>query len=185
LSRPASRPKALLIGGNWTLLFLLCVSCVGGRTPLTDAGAASLVPGGDQSSWDGGLLPSTPGQIRCGSITCGFGDQCCLRDPREGSPASNGCDSRAEGTCHGSQYVRTCDEPADCYPGESCCWELVTAATISSICSSRGTCSNYYFTACGTDDDCRAAGAPPCVAQRCRGDIIQSCGPLPSGYCRP
>jgi hypothetical protein len=141
------------------------------------------MPGGDeQLSWDGGLLPSTPGQIRCGSITCGYGDQCCLRDFREGSPASNGCDSRAKGSCHGTQHIRTCDEPADCYPGEVCCWGFADR-TITSLCHAIASCGTYYFTACGSDDDCRAAGEPTCVAQRCRGDIIQSCGPLPSGSC--
>lgn len=189
----ASCLRPVPIGRILRPLLLLCVACGGGRSPLTDTTAALSTSEGDtQTSWDGGLLASTPDQIRCGSITCGYGDQCCLR--REGSPASNACDSRSKGTCNGTQGTRVCDETADCYPGENCCWNIISTppATIGSGCypSANGSVNpdcigKRQWIACGSDDDCHAAGAPPCFAQRCRGDILQSCGPIPSEFCPP
>lgn len=172
---------------------LLCVACGGARTPLTDAAPVESSSGADTPIYlDGALLPPTPGQIRCGSITCSDGDQCCLRE--KGSPASNGCDSRSKSTCHGTQSARVCDQTADCYTGETCCWFITATppATIGSGCypSTNGSVNpdclgKREWIACGSDDDCLAIGAPPCVAQRCRGDILQSCGPIPSEFCPP
>jgi hypothetical protein len=179
------RPRPLFIGRIFTPLLLVCLAC-GLRTPLTDATATVSTSDGEaQTSWDGGLLPSTPGQIRCGSITCGFGYQCCVR--QEGSPASDGCDDRAKTTCRHDPYSRTCDEAADCYPGERCCWAVQGGPAIVSYCTSAAqpSCAMGDTIACGSDDDCRTAGAPSCVAQRCRGDILQSCGALPPQYCPP
>lgn len=179
--------RPLPIGRIFTPLLLLCVAC-GGRTPLTDATAPVPAPGGnDQASWDGGLLASTPGQVRCGSITCGVGDECCLR--QEGRPASNGC-AQSSDTCHGPRG-RVCDETADCAPGEICCLVVFVSPppTIGSYCApsrdGKVSCDMSDFVACGGDDDCRAVGAPSCVAQRCRADILQSCGLMPSSICPP
>lgn len=180
--------RAPTIDRIFTPLLLLCLACGGGRTPLADAAAAASGSGGDdQASWDGGLLASTPGRVRCGSITCGYGDKCCLRD--EGRPASKGC-TRLDDTCHGPRG-RVCDETADCAPGEICCWGVFTSPppSISSYCvpstDGKVTCDRNDFVACGSDDDCRAVGAPACVAQQCRADILQSCGLMPSSYCPP
>jgi hypothetical protein len=177
------RPRPLSIGRIFVPLLLL--ACSGGRTGLTDATAAvSASDADDQTSsdWDGGLLDSTPGQVRCGPITCAHGDQCCLR--AEGSPASIGCDSRARSTCLGTGYWRTCDETADCLPGEFCGWEWVTTVTLMTACVPMfdGPMGHVM---CGSDDDCRALGVPPCIAQRCRGDVLQTCGLIPSEYCPP
>lgn len=183
------------------LLSLAAAACGGGRTPLlpaspsqtpapsakTDA-SASAVP--DAIPPDG-LLPSTPGLVRCGAITCAKGEQCCLRE--QGSPASNGCDSRSNTGCRGSPDVRTCDETADCNPGELCCFGLWSSppATLGSRCSyspggaTRTACDLYEYIGCSSDDDCLAVSAPPCVAQRCRGDVLQTCGLLPSDWCPP
>jgi hypothetical protein len=188
---PASRLRLIPAGRIWMPLVLLCLSCVGGRTSLADAAAeASTSESNDPSSWDGGLLPSTPGRIRCGSTACGQEEQCCLRE--EGRPASNGCDSRARSTCRGSSYTRKCDESADCSADEHCCWRLALSppSTIASFCiSSRDAADPKRFRcdyfACGSNDDCRAVGAPSCVAQRCRDDILQSCGLMPSAVCTP
>jgi hypothetical protein len=203
LFQPSSRLGPIHIGRIFTPLLLVCLAC-GLRTPLTDATRGGSTSGGhdqtnDQASWDGGLLASTPGQVRCGLLTCGYGGQCCLR--LEGRPASNGCDSPATPSCHGTPmtalpgapysvapYRRECDETADCNPGEICCWTDVAdpPPTIASYCRSateaQGDCD---YIACGSADDCRALGAPSCVAQRCRGDVLQSCGLMPSGYCTP
>ena len=184
-------------------LLLVGLAC-GLRTPLTDAAAGGSTPGArdqtnDQISWDGGLLAATPGQVRCGSLTCGYGGQCCLR--LEGRPAADGCDSPEHPKCHGTPmtalagapysiapYRRECDETADCSPGKICCWIFVASppVTIASYCLSATEASaNCDYVACASDDDCRAVGEPSCVAQRCRGDVLQSCGLMPSGYCTP
>ncbi len=179
----AARLKPLPIGRISAPLLLLCFVCGGGRTGLTDAVVV------DQTLLDSGLLASTPGQVRCGSINCGYGDHCCLRV--EGRPASNGCDSRATATCNAILGTRVCDETADCNPGELCCWTLVTSPppTIGSICvaSNDALAGRYHceYIACGSDDDCRAVGMPLCGAQQCRDDILQSCGLMDSGYCTP
>jgi hypothetical protein len=185
LSGLALGVRRVAIGRILAPLPLFFAAC-GLRTPLLDATPAGATPAtNDQSAWDGGLLPSTPGQIRCGSITCGYGYQCCVRT--FGNPASDGCDDRAKSACRHDEYVRTCDEAADCYPGERCCWLVQGGPAFVSYCTSAAepSCATGDTVACGSDDDCRAAGAPSCVAQRCRGDILQSCGALPSQYCPP
>jgi hypothetical protein len=181
--------RPLPIGRIFTPLLLLCVACGSGRTSLTDTTVAvSTSDGDDQASWNGGPLAATPGQVRCGSITCGVGDKCCLR--QEGRPASNGC-ALLNDTCHGTQDTRVCDETADCAPGEICCLGVFSdpPPTIGSYCvpstDGKASCDRNDFVACGSDDDCRAVGAPSCVAQRCRADILQSCGLMPSSYCPP
>ena len=173
---------------------LSAVACGGGRTPLLSTSPDQPPTTSDitDASASGGLLTSTPGAVRCGSITCAHGDQCCLLE--QGSPASNGCDSRSKNVCHGTQDVRTCDETADCNPGELCCFGLWSSppATLGSRCSlnfagdpPRTACDADEYIGCSSDDDCRAVSALPCVAQRCRGDILQTCGLLPSGWCPP
>ena len=187
---PVSCPRSLALGRVFAPLLLLCVACGAGRTALTDAGVATSASGGDDQAsldWDGGLLPPTPGQVRCGSSTCGEGDVCCLRD--EGRPASNGCDSKAKiRNCHGTDYARTCDETADCDAGMICCLGFATGPppTIVSFCVLLTDARGCDYIACGSDDDCRALGLPSCVAQRCRGDILQSCGQMASdNMCTP
>jgi len=191
------RQAAMLLRRRVEFLIWLWLSsalaCGGGRTSLLPVGLAETPtsPEGTDASASGGLLTSTPGVVRCGSITCTYGEQCCLRE--QGSPASNGCDSRSKTACHGTQDVRTCDETADCNPGELCCFGLWSSppATLGSRCSlhfpgeAPTSCDLDKFIGCGSDDDCRAVSAPPCVAQRCRGDILQTCGLLPSGWCPP
>lgn len=140
--------------------------------------------GGSNPSWDAGLLPpSGPGYVRCGSTTCGPGDQCCLAE--QGDPAANGCDSLSLPTCNGTQDVRDCDEQADCHPDEDCCYDVFTSppATIGSRCGPKGSCD--LAIACGSDADCAQTNARQCVAQRCRGDILETCGELPTEDCPP
>ena len=144
------------------------------------------------SGWDGGVGPSTPGAIRCGNGTCAAGtEECCLRS--DGVPASNGCGSRGNVTCNGTQTVRRCDEAADCNQGELCCLSVFTSppAILGSTCTSASNpdaveeCQADGAVGCGSDADCDALGLPPCVAQLCRGDILQTCGRLPSNLCDP
>lgn len=160
----------------------------GGQT-LPAAGGDGGGGGGSSSgesdpTWDGGLLPpSGPGYVRCGSATCGPGDQCCLA--ADGDPATNGCDSLSLPTCNGTQDVRDCDEQADCNPDEDCCYAVFTSppATIGSRCGPRGSCD--LAIACASSADCAHTDAGACVAQRCRGDILQTCGELPTEVCPP
>lgn len=172
---------------------LLCLSCAlacgGGRTPLRSSAAVdSGSPGNSEAAWDGSLLAPTPGVVRCGPIFCHYGYECCLND--DGSPA--GCDLRSTARCLGKEYPsRVCDETADCHPGELCCvgaptngWRIGAYCEVSGTTSPLTSCAVWgEHTACGSDDDCRALSAPPCVAQRCRGDILQTCGPLPADWC--
>lgn len=182
------RLTGLPIGQILMPCFLFCVACGAGRTPLMDTGVAARGADGDnQPSHDGGLLASTPGRVRCGLITCSYGEQCCLR--QEGRPGSDGC-APLNGTCHGPAR-RVCDETADCAPGEICCWAVLSSPppSIGSYCipsmDGETNCNRNDFVACGSNDECRAVGAPDCVAQQCRADILQSCGLMPSSYCPP
>jgi hypothetical protein len=153
---------------------------------------ASSRDGGLLATWDGGLLSPTPGLAQCGSIVCAEGDQCCVRDGK-GDPASIGCSSRSNASCNGSPWKRTCDETADCGPGELCCWEDASSppSTMVSYCYNPGTglaatvCPPRHVIGCGSERDCDAVGAPTCVAQECRGDVIQTCGYIPSNSCPP
>ena len=181
--------RALAVAG-----LSLSLAC-GGHTALAtgdDGGGEAGVEGGgdggegrvDRPSWDGGLLPpSGPGYVRCGSATCGPGDQCCL--VTEGAPATNGCDSLSLATCNGTQDVRDCDEQADCHPDEDCCYDVFTSppATIGSRCGPKGSCD--LAIACASSADCAESDAGVCVAQRCRGDILETCGELPTAACPP
>ena len=165
------------------------LSC-GGRTPMdVDGGAADLAPAA--ATWDGGVLPSTPGVVRCGTSSCAaHSEECCLQE--HGATASNGCGSRANATCNGTQDTRRCDETADCATGEVCCFSNVFSppVTMGSYCvtvasGQAATCAMYDAVGCGSDADCDALSLPACVAQLCRGDVIQTCGRLPSAACDP
>jgi hypothetical protein len=176
--------EARTLGRLLSSALLLCVGC-GLRTPLTDSASANSTSDSDYGSWDGGLLASTPGQVRCGPLTCGQGQECCLR--KEGRPASDGCSSPGSSGATAC-YWRKCDESGDCAAGEFCYWIVLTSPppTLGSYCVlSPDASAGSGYVACGSDEDCRAVGAPPCVAQRCRGDILQSCGRMPSEKCTP
>jgi len=171
-ARPRSRCPPL-----W--LWLSCaLACGGGRTPMP----AGISGNPEEAAWDGGLLSSGPGVVRCGSTVCAPGEKCCLR--HEDRPASIGCVSLSE-TC--GWGARSCDETADCDFGQLCCvmWLSSPPLTLGSRCHDSLTCYRGDYVACGSNDDCRAIAAPPCVAQRCRGDVLQTCGALPSGSCPP
>jgi hypothetical protein len=103
----------------------------------------------------------------------------------DGDPAANGCGSLSQPTCNGTQDVRACDEQADCHPDEDCCYDVFTSppATIGSRCGPRGSCD--LAVGCASNADCAATDAGACVAQRCRGDILQTCGELPTEVCPP
>ena len=176
---------------------VLCAAC-GGRTPLYtlaggalpgDAGLLATSDTSPSATQNGGLLPPTPGRVRCGAIVCAEGYECCIRYG-EGNPASIGCDWRSNAGC--PMWPRTCDETADCGPGELCCWfgSYSPPPTWASICHNAGpgriaTSCPAGPVGCSNDADCNAVGAPRCVAQRCRGDIIQTCGLLPDPTCGP
>jgi hypothetical protein len=167
-------------------LVLACGGRTGAGVGGDDGGGSSGSSGGGESdpTWDGGLLPpSGPGYVRCGSTTCDPGDQCCLVP--DGDPAANGCGSLSQPTCNGTQDVRACDEQADCHPDEDCCYDVFTSppATIGSRCGPRGSCD--LAVGCASNADCAATDAGACVAQRCRGDILQTCGELPTEVCPP
>ena len=190
-------PRAIALVGVSALVF----ACGGRTTATTDGGTGAsgsmqgASPNGATSadeSWDGGLIGPTPGSVRCGNVDCNAKtDACCLQE--SGNPATNGCASRDDALCNGTQVRRTCDEAADCNPGEVCCMEVVTSppATIGSYCfrpdgsGAPGTCPTSEIVACSSDADCIAANAPPCVAQTCRGNVLQTCGLLPSEWCDP
>ena len=169
-------------------LGVLCAAC-SGSAPMHGNSARD---GGLLARWDGGLLPPTPGLVRCGEIVCADGYQCCVREER-GDPASIGCDRRPSTVCDGSSGRRECDETADCGQDELCCWGVVyrPPATLASYCYSPSTgggatsCPPLDLIGCGSEADCDAVGAPACVAQQCRGDIIQTCGYIPSDSCPP
>jgi hypothetical protein len=176
-----------LTGSLLVAVGVLCAACGGSAM-----NGNSAHDGGLLATWDGGLLPPTPGLVRCGEIVCAEGYECCVREGR-GDPASIGCDARSNATCNGSAGRRKCDETADCGQGELCCWVVVHSppATLASYCYSPGAglaatnCPSLDSAGCGSEADCDAIGAPACVAQQCRGDIIQTCGYIPSESCPP
>jgi hypothetical protein len=185
--------------GLWAsglMLGAMFVAC-GGRTQATtdspDGGSTGPTTSpNDAQTWDGGLLASTPGAIRCGDTTCDPKlDYCCLRSG--GDPITNGCTSRDNIACpDGSQVRRSCDQTSDCGPSELCCTEQVTSPPVSlgSSCQPASQwpdagCGPEAYVTCGSDSDCAAVGEPSCVAQKCRGDIYQTCGLMPSEECDP
>jgi hypothetical protein len=186
---PASPVHGFLMRGDFLLaLGILCAAC-DGSAPLH---ANSASDAGLLATWDGGLLGPTPGLVRCRETVCTEGYQCCVREGR-GDPPSIGCDRRPSAVCNGSSGRRECDETADCGPGELCCWEMAYSPppTMVSYCYSPGAglaatnCPPMHLIGCGSEADCDAVGAPACVAQQCRGDIIQTCGYIPSDSCPP
>jgi hypothetical protein len=176
--------------GSLVLAMGIFYTACGGRTPLDTLAGGTASKDADLPTQEGGLLPPTPRRVRCGATVCAEGYECCLRDD-EGSPAAIGCDWRSNAGC--INWPRTCDETADCGPGELCCWFVSHSSpqTWASFCRNVGpgrtatSCSVTNGIGCSSDADCTAVGAPPCVAQRCRGDIIQTCGPLQDSSCDP
>jgi hypothetical protein len=149
----------------------------------------------------------TPGRIRCGSTTCDAQSQlCCSGMAGSGvggaSPADSGAGGlSASGSGAGGSgigtgfescsptfcpYRRECDEPADCIGTEVCCFHVVASppAVLASSCQQPEMCAfDGYWLGCGSQDDCAAAGAPDCVAQVCKGQTIQTCGPITRTAC--
>src|SRR5262249_30568534 len=72
----------------------------------------------------------------------------------------------------------------DCLPAEECCYDVFTSppATIGSYCAPKGSCG--LAVGCDGDADC-AGSTGPCIAQLCRGDVLQTCGLLPTEACPP
>lgn len=182
------------MGRSIVLCLVVAFAACGGRTADlgTGVGITSSPPPASTtttatSDWDGGLLAATPGEIRCGATTCASRtEQCCLAP--DGDPVTNGCGSRAESKCNGTQLTRHCDETSDCGAGEVCCVSNVESppVTLGSYCmaaASAASCGGAI--ACGSDDDCSALSLPACTAQVCRGDVMQTCGALPSEQCAP
>lgn len=184
--------------GFWTAGLVLGAAFVacGGRTATTtdtQPGLGSSTSSThDAQTWDGGLLASTPGAVRCGDTTCDPKlDYCCLRV--DGDPITNGCTSRLNAACaDGSQVRRSCDQTSDCGPSELCCTESVSGPpqSLGSYCQPESQwpdagCGPDAYVTCGSDSDCTAIGEPSCVAQKCRGDIYQTCGLMPSEQCDP
>jgi hypothetical protein len=195
--KPAKRKKTLTVAlptrwsvhgfstrGNLLLAVgILCTACQGSTTlhghSANDAGLLA--------TWDGGLLPPTPGLVRCGAMVCAEGYRCCVREGR-GDPPSVGCDRPSNLLCNGALLDRTCDETADCASGELCYWETQgVPQALTSYCQDATFLNAWAYSriGCGSESDCDAVGAPACVAQECRGDIIQTCGYLPSDWCPP
>jgi hypothetical protein len=184
--------------GLWSsglLLGAMFVACGGRTVPEPGPGSTTTTTSNstnDAQAWDGGLLASTPGAIRCGDTTCDPKlDYCCLRV--DGDPITNGCSSRDSTACaNGSQVRRSCDQTSDCGPNELCCtgsWSgppqsLGSSCQPASQWPDAGCGPDVYVT-CGSDSDCTAVGESPCVAQKCRGDIYQTCGLMPSEACDP
>jgi len=79
--------------------------------------------------------------------------------------------------------VRACDKQADCHSNEDCCYAVHTSppATVGATCQPKGMCE--LAIACASDADCAGSDAGACFAQRCRGDILQTCGQLPTEAC--
>lgn len=155
----------------------------GGGSGSSSGGRAGSSSGVSNPTWDGGLLPPTqPGHVRCGATVCSPGNECCLAE--QGNPASNGCDSRSLPTCNGTQSVRDCDKQADCHPNEDCCISEFTSppATLGSLCGPKGSCE---YVGCASNADCADTDAGGCIAQRCRGDILQTCGLIATEECPP
>jgi hypothetical protein len=183
--------------GGLPWLWLACtLACGAGRTRLSAQSGTARDPsaaggsGNPLAGWDGGLLPSTPGVVRCGPAVCAPGEICCVHD--EGSPEAIGCDPDGPDSCWGRDHVdvRVCDESADCAAGEVCCYSVWSAppATLGGLCEkSLANChlDGGDYLACGSEDDCRAVGTRSCVAQICRGEVLQTCGRLPSEWCPP
>jgi hypothetical protein len=178
-------------------------TATGGSAGVSDAGAGA---GGEPTRPN---LPQepTPGNIRCGSQMCDAQSQLCCSGMAGsgvggggvggsgmagsgvaglgtgGSSIGTGFESCSTAIC---PYRRECDEPADCVGTEVCCFHVVASppSVLASSCEQPEQCAfDGYWLGCGSHEDCDAAGAPDCVAQNCKGETIQTCGPISRTAC--
>jgi hypothetical protein len=101
-----------------------------------------------------------------------------------GGGAGGGPDACSTSFC---AYRRECDETSDCVGSDVCCVSLFFSPPprLGNVCTPRSQCvlSADEWIACGTQADCEAANAPPCVAQACGGTTLQTCGPIRRSLC--
>ncbi len=170
-------------------------------------GRAGEQTGGNAGEQTGGSppdlpQPSTPGMTRCGGAMCDSQSQICcsgMAGSGVGGSDGGGSDGGApgvggSGTSAGFEscsstfcpFRRECDETADCVGTEVCCFSVFASppAILGSTCQQPANCAfDGYWLGCGSQDDCEAADAPPCVAQLCGGQTIQTCGPITRSAC--
>ncbi|HEX7666414.1 MAG TPA: hypothetical protein VF407_17935 [Polyangiaceae bacterium] len=175
------------------LVFVACggeVSAVGPDGGASGHGSTASAPKSIDDGWDGGLIGPTPGTIRCGDTDCDKATQdCCIA--HDVTPATNGCAKKGQIQCNGTQVRRECDEEADCNPDEFCCAADVEGLPVSigmycvnpKLNGMPPGCGLGELVACSSDADCDAVGQPACVSQVCRGNVLQTCGLLPSSWC--
>jgi hypothetical protein len=184
----------------------------GGSAGVNDAGAGAGGETGGAPTRPTLPQQPTPGSIRCGSQMCDAQSQLCCSgmagsgvggsgmagsgvggsemagsgaggSGMSGSSTSTGFESCSATFC---PYRRECDEPSDCVGTEVCCFHVVASppSVLASSCEEPEQCAfDGYWLGCGSHDDCDAAGAPDCVAQDCKGQTIQTCGPISRTAC--
>ena len=141
------------------------------------AGKGEVNVGGQPGGLSSVLWDSTPGQIRCGNDLCdSFNEYCCA--------SSDGVFD----TCSGPfcPLRRECDEQSDCLGDDVCCYSAVQSPPVimAGICEPAGQCVyDQTWLACGSQADCEALGAPPCVSQPCGRGTMQTCGPITRSFC--
>ena len=128
-----------------------------------DAAPDARVPDADAGARDADAGP-LPGEIACGASPCPVpASQCCSDvDASTCDPAGSAC----------TGLVRTCDEAADCDPGEVCCVTQIAPKRFATAC--KASCDVGEPQACASSAECGDAGA--CLPWRCGAVDVKTCG---------
>jgi hypothetical protein len=151
------------------------------------SGSSSTTPGGDGGDTaeggassgsaaapavDGGPIPSDPGMLQCGSMTCNTSEKSCCH--RTGDAGVDECIG-PNGSCSNGTTLR-CDEASDCETGLVCCGTFGSTSCASA-------CGGPSYQVCRTDGECGtnvdAGAAKKCILQTCGGTPVGNGPPSP------
>lgn len=129
---------------------------------LADGSVGDSSSGADASAADA-ALPPTPGVVECFDSTCDrTKNESCCSDPD--AAAGTHCGT----SCAFGTFSFSCDDGADCAPGQSCCIDGFGNVSCQVSCSGERLCH--------ANRDC--AEGSLCVDVPCRGKTIGTCGPI-------
>jgi hypothetical protein len=131
---------------------------MGGAGGTAGDGAGGQVPdaGGQTPGTGGSTAGATPHSVACGATSCQVGSAlssaCCVSPV----PLATVCIPTLGAGCANAGAAVTCDDAADCMPGEICCRDSVASFPIT-VCAKD--CKDGLDQLCRTDAECKRGGS--------------------------
>lgn len=128
--------------------------------------ADGLGAGGDTGTGGPALPPADPGHVACGAGACAVMLAICCEQAD-----ADTCQS-SSASCKGG-VVASCDEAANCPMNQVCCVTGTGPAGLETSC--QPSCQGGSPQSCRASAEC-GGGPGACVAWRCAGSVVATCG---------